>query len=940
MRSSRHPFWQLTAFLLFLVPFKPAKAQTQPPGMQAIISKIDTFRNHLPAEKLYLQFDKPYYATGDTLWFKAYLLDQSLEYSPLSSRLYVELLSDSGKVVRRIAAPMSLGISWGNLALNDMREGLYTLRAYTNWMRNFGSDYFFTRSFYVANPQKQNWLVNASSTLGSSQGKSVVKTDIRFTALNDQPVGLQDLQLRVMDGKRVIYKGDAKPSADGSLSVSYPLPDKGAVKNLTLVTQERSGAKRSAAIPIRINRAGDIDLQFMPEGGYMVAGLPAHMGFKAVGEDGRGVEISGKIVNTATGDEVTEFHTLHKGMGLFDLAPQPGDSYLAKITLPDGQTRDVPLPPVKPSGTSVRIRNNAERDTLDVFVLLTADQLKPGTYNYLVGQSRGTVCFAASVPASRPYVTIHVAKNLFPTGLAHFTLLNSANQPLNERITFINHNDNLKVGIEAGRKFAPHDSIPLNITVSDAAGKPVVGSFSVAVTDDAQVKADSSSDDNIFAHMLLTSDLKGYVEEPGYYFGGSKASWQALDALLITQGWIGYDWTAIMGNPPKPAFVPEYQYMVSGKVTNILGKPIAKAEVLLLSKGKYNFFKDTTTNAEGRFLFKKFPPIDSVTFVLEAVNSRHKVINSGITMDDSQAPAVDAKLLPLAQPWYINSSAEQINYAKTNPQYHNQLEKAQYGPQGKILSQVTVRDRAIVKGSANLNGAGEADQVIDEETIVNANKMTLGDLLEQKVQGFRVGYPPKSNERIYFLKDKRVHFVFDGVDINRYFQPIEGGPPEQLYYYIKQYLDYFTAEDIKGIEVLYSLRYASPYNIRNLSVEEILAENPAGGRGAATAAIEITTRAGNGPFSARATGIYVYKPMLITMPKQFYRPRYTAGKTFQYADLRSTIHWDPAVVTDKEGRAKVSFYAADKPTTYTIILQGSDLNGKLGYQTGKVTIGP
>jgi len=935
MSLLKYPILKSLLLLMLLCSMLFVKAQTPPAGITALIAKIDTFNKKLPAEKLYLQFDKPYYAVGDTIWFKAYLLNGDLSYSALSSRLYVELITDSGSVVKRLAFPIAYGVTWGHIPLSGVREGTVSIRAYTNWMRNFGQDYFFNRAFYISNPQKQTWLVSAGSKLADANN---VKMAVKFTSLNSQSAALKPLQLKVMDGKKNLFKGTAQTTADGMLDVTFPLPDKTSVKNLVLVAQDKTNSKQQVNIPVSTHRAKDVDVQFMPEGGYMVAGLPSHIGFKAIGDDGHGVDISGKIVN-AKGEEVVTFGSAFKGVGTFELAPEAGETYTAKITLPDGQTKDVPLPAIKTSGTELRVRNVMTRDSMDVSVFLSADLVKPGGSYYLIGQSRGGVCFGAAISTAKAFATVHVAKSLFPSGIIHLTLFNAQNQPLNERLTFVDRHDNLKAELTTSQKsYAPHDSIPVKIKVSDMFGKATQGSFSVSVTDDAQVKADST--DNILTRFLLSSDLKGFVETPGAYFAGDKTSWQALDALLLTQGWVGYDWSTI-NTTPKPSFQPEYEYTVNGYVGNLFNKPIAKASVVLLSKGRYTFIKDTVTDAKGRFVFRNFPPIDSVTFVLEAQNARHKVINSGITIDENRAPDIIKGNTAPVMPWYVNSDPALLNYVKTNPAYHSDLDKAQFGPQGRMLKQVNIRNTAIVKGSFNLNGAGEADQVVDEETIENANKTTLADLLEQKIAGYHEGYPPKSTNLTFFLRDKKVHFVFDGIDINRFYQPSDGVPvPNEYYNYVKGYLDYFTAEDIKGIEVLSSARNVGAYNNRNLSADEFLAENPAGGRGSSSAYIEITTRAGNGPFTRTANGIYVYKPLKNAPQKLFYRPRYTVkSPTSKYGDLRSTIAWEPAIVTDKNGEATISFFAADQATTYTITLEGADLTGKIGYQTQKITIG-
>ena len=88
----------------------------------------------------------------------------------------------------------------------------------------------------------------------------------------------------------------------------------------------------------------------------------------------------------------------------------------------------------------------------------------------------------------------------------------------------------------------------------------------------------------------------------------------------------------------------------------------------------------------------------------------------------------------------------------------------------------------------------------------------------------------------------------------------------------------------------------------------------------------------------KTQGTYLYKPLAATLPKQFYRPRYTVKYHPVGTDLRSTIHWEPNIVTDSTGKATVSFYSADKPSTYSIIIEGTDLNGSVGFKRGKIMV--
>jgi len=932
--QKKMPLIKLVVLFNFIASF--AMAQT-PGGINQLISKITTYKSSMPAEKVFLHFDKPYYSTGDTIWFKGYLMNEGLNYSPLSSRLYVELLNDSNAVVKRFVFPASLGLTWGNIPLTSayVHEGTYTIRAYTNWMRNFGDDYFFKQSFYINNQGDNTWLVNVQPALASANGKDDIKLAVKLMGV-DGKTSAADLQLKVVNNKKVLLRNTAQTGSDGTMNVDFNLPANTNLKNLNMVVQDKNDKNRRALIPISVNRPQDVDIQFMPEGGPLVAGIPSHVGFKAVGEDGKGVAIQGTIYDSDH-NELAQISTLRYGMGTFDIAPQPDKTYTAEITLPDGAKKTVPLPVPLKTGTVLSVRNTMDRDTMIVSVFSTAEQAGGNKY-YLIGMSRGVVCYGASSTLGNNRFAVKVPKSLFPTGAVHFILLNAAEQPLNERVTFINHADDLKIELKTdAQSFTTRDSIPVHITVKDETGKPIVGSFSMAVTDDSQVKAENATSDNIFSHLLLSADLKGYVEDPAYYLQHTEQSWKALDALLLTQGWVGYDAKKI-NQPVKPLFEPEVEFAVRGNVTNLFNKPMANSKVILLSTGEQHFERDTTTDKAGKFVFNRFPQIGKSTFVISAINERGKPINGGISIDEKNQSPVSSGSVKLLDPWNVNADGVVLNYVKSDKNYQANLDKSQYDANGRLLKSVDIKDQAIIRNSKNLNGPGEADQVITEDVMVNAGKASLLDVIQSTVKNFHASFYKDSAKKMnmeYFVRDKRVHFVFDGIDIERFYQPITGQPNEH-YDFIKQYLDYISAEDILGIEVNYT--HNARYNSVNLNTDDLLAADPTGPRGSDHAYLEITTRAGTGPFIQRSTGIYIYKPLPLADYKQFYRPRYPVKGNISNTDLRSTIHWSPNIITDRNGTSTISFYAADKPTRYTIICEGSDMNGKVGVQTANITI--
>ena len=906
-------------FFLLLICSISVRSQTSS-GIQSIITSMDTLRSRLPAEKLYIQFDKPYYSAGDTIWMKAYLFDAAfLSASEKSGIAYIELVNDTNKVLLQQMLPLSYGLGAGNMVLNkdDVPEGSYTVRAYTNLMRNFGENMVFRKSFYVSSSSVRSWLVNSTSILSKQSGTDNLRLDLQFNQFNKEALRMHDLELRVLDGKRVLLRDKVQTDIDGKLDVNFNLPEKTNGKNISIVAIDSKDDTRKLTIPIPVNRPEKIDLQFMSEGGNLVNGIPSKIGFKAIGEDGKGVEISGKVYSSSVKEplrdnqEVAAFNSSYRGMGSFELTAKEGESYTAKLSI-NGITKDFPLPAAKSNGTTIRVNNFKESDSIQVIV---SSSLPSSTIPYyLLAQSRGIICYGAIIRINGNTIKKQIAKSLFPTGIAKFTLMSADRQPLNERIVYIDHHDNLNITMNPGKPgYETRDSIGFAIDVKDHDGKPVQGSFSIAVTDDTQVRIDSLNN-NILTSMLLTSDVKGNIEDPGHYFQAAEQSWRDLDHLLLTQGWIGYDWKDVF-NPPEPQYVAEPEFMVKGRVSNVFNKNSAETGIRLISVRPV-LFKDALTGKDGSFRFSGFPPADTLKFLIQARNKKDKSFNVGIEVDEFK-PQLFMPSQQHFMPWYVNSDTTLLKYIQTGAiQQREQMNL----PEGvNILEEVVITRKKTVAGSKNLNGSGNADLVLDQKDMEKAKKLSLFDVLKQR------GLQPymKEGVRYWVFKNHIVFLVIDG-------SKLLDLPFEEM----KTYLDFYAAEDIKGIEFMSSIKYKMAYDPKGTIPAEIgcLHCPPP------PVWLEITTWDGNGSLMKKIAGTYLYKSLPFAGRQQFYRPKYAVKDIVGPKDLRSTVHWEPNVITDKDGKAFVSFYSADSPGTYSVIMEGSDMNGNIGRQTGTITI--
>jgi hypothetical protein len=655
----------LKTFVLFtiLLPFYCFGQFSAADRLLRITATNDSLIKTRPAEKLYLQLDKPCYAVGDTIWFKAYLFyAPTLALSAKSGIMYVDIASDSNTFVKHYRLPVNEGLSWGNISLSDLPAGNYTIRAYTTWMRNFGPDCFFYKRFTVADDNEQTWLANSETPPSIVNGKLQANVKLLLSDMDKRAIANKALQLQVMAGNHHLYKQQVRTDEKGLIDVNFTVPDNATGLNL-IASDEKNGNR--ITIPINLNRAEHADVQFLPEGGNLVAGLKSRIGFKAIGKEGKGINISG-IIADHNQQQVASFSSLHRGMGSFDLMVKPGEIYTTKVNLPGGMVKEYPLPIAKSTGTVLSLVNAADKDSVTVSIAATNDIAQSGESYFLMGKSRGIICYAAVLNFKDGAVSRKIAKQLFPSGITHFILANTKGQPLNERLVFIEHNDNLRFKLAADKQvYAPHDSVKMHITLTDNTGSPIAGNFAVAVTEDAQVKQDTLSSENIINRMLLTGDLKGYIEEPGYYLRSkTNGASQALDNLLLIQGWVSYAWQA---DKEHPELAAESEFEVKGQVKNVFNKSVKATRVTLLSKSPL-FAKDTLTDNEGRFVFRNFPEIDTPAFVIKAVNRHDKSFNAVIVMDDDKSPLYAMASGPAIQSWYLScDTAFNVVYLRGSP---------------------------------------------------------------------------------------------------------------------------------------------------------------------------------------------------------------------------------------------------------------------------------
>ncbi|GGI22959.1 carboxypeptidase-like regulatory domain-containing protein [Pedobacter mendelii] len=879
----------LLSFLAVLIGFAAFKIDDDP--FAQILKKLDEYTNKYQQEKVYLHLDKPYYAIGDDIWFKAYVLNSKTQApSNISKILYVELINEKDSLKRLVKLPIMGGITWGDFKLTDsLGEGNYRIRAYTNYMRNFGTDFFFDKTIKIGNSWANKVFTFTDYKYTKENNAEKVTATIHFEDKNGVAYKESEVSYEVQLDFRTVAKGKTKTDLKGDAVVSFTNNQSFLNKKGKIIATITVGNKQKIVklIPIT-STSNDIDVQFLPESGTLVEELPQKVGLKALNGSGNGENISGKIVDES-GAEILNIETTYLGMGNFTLNAQPGKTYTAKIKFKDGSEKDFKLPQAQKSGYALSVNS---LDTGNVVVkILTSANLTNSDELKIVAQQGGNIYYVSKAKVDKQVLIATIPKSKLPSGIIQFTLFSAANLPVAERLIFNKMNvDVIDLKLNSSGESGVKKGNSIFTFEASNNQKPIVGSFSVAVTNANKVSPDEDNESNIFANLWLTSDLAGYVEKPNHYFlSKDLKTARELDNLMLTQGWRRFLWKNVISEVgPVITYKPEQSTSISGTITKG-GKPVPNGKVMLMSTKGGFFVMDTVTNAEGKFNFDNLVFNDSTKFVVQA---RTKADRKFVDIKVDAVPYQIVTKNKNGADIDVNVNNTLMKYIKESDNYFNEMTRLGLLERTIKLDEVVITEkRNIAKNSSNLNGAGNADFVLAAKDLSNC--VVLSQCLNGRIPFvlFRNGVPYSTRS-----PNTPMTIILDGMQVEA------------------EFLDNINANDVETIEVLRSAGNTAIY----------------GSQGGSGVLVITTKRGGSGvSYNNYAPGVVVVNQIGFSASRDFYSPKYDAQTTNNKGDYRSTIYWNPQVVSGEDGKAKFDFYNADEAGTYRIVIEGIDVEGHL-----------
>ena len=695
-----------------------------------------------------------------------------------------------------------------------------------------------------------------------------------------------------------------------------------------------------------VRKVSDFDVSFFPEGGYLIDGYDCCVAFKALGDDGGSVEVAGVVKNDRE-EVVDTLRTLHGGMGCLRFTAHTGERYYAECTMAGGKTERFDLPASNNLACVLRVLQT-ERDFT---VMVQSGRPLPKGLRLLV-HCRGNLCYFREWNDDLPSLIFE--RDKLPGGVLQILLLDKAGNALSERLVFNRGEELATTDVQIGGTLEQRTKVTLAVTATDPDGGPAAGDFSIAVTDRAAVPSATSG--SIYSTLLLTSELRGTIETPDWYFEGRDAARvAALDALLLTQGWRRYDVPELM---KKEYVEPQYPLEVGQEITGRISKSglwnrkkkLSRYEMRMIVPSLHYVTKCAVDDT-GAFALNGFDFPDSTLYVLRPAAVRGSMPEATVKVArDSfpevgtlpRVPAQEQKKPYIAQARYYIEQRGQTDMRNilidtVYVTHHKRLESTR--PEHRLAARTWTAEQIKESGAgtildfiARMPGMSVVGRQVSYRgyrpgfMVDGRLEETVGEM--NPVRAFRstgMGRNHKTQTRLPPIPDPGGWIDFTGMNYSNTnsAQQSTGGNKRQI-----QYIDDF--DNVPDI-LYYPLEIVSRIDLiegGNMVLWGVSHWKQAG-------IISITTKKGKELDDATRTlparDVEFVSPLGYQTPAEFYAPAYATEKARRsmVPDYRTTLYWNPTFNFFFNGKATVEIYTSDAPADYDITIEGITQTGKI-----------
>lgn len=737
-----------------------------------------------------------------------------------------------------------------------------------------------------------------------------------YLSSQGKPSGLsQHFYLQLINNKGVVIADQHYPVMGAVIKGSIHLPDSLPqgnyyIRALTpwmlnygegfIYTKNVFIYKPSPNTPAATAPAPAISLQFFPESGQLVDGILCVTAFKATDQYGAPADVEG-ILKTDDGNTIASFRTFHDGIGKLQFKPKAGKKYIAEVETPAGK-RTYTLPEVQTSGINLKIQDQKGGKKF-LIARSEKDKAQFGLLQ-LVVQLNNNVVFESDIEFEN-YSSIagELGTDSLPSGILHFTIFNKDGIPLAERLSF---NDNGEYRSEAAIN-------PLITATQKRAANEIEFSFpegiqrscSVAVIDLPGKNA--GDNDNIISRFLLTSDLKGYINNPAWYFEQQNdTTRQALDNLLLTQGWSRFNWTKVLaGEYPVIKYTDRPLINIAGTVMDPKTKaPLAYGKVGFIAEGEDSSSQtiEATVDAAGRFKIDSAALFGKTKLYYGYADKNEKTKPALIVLDENLTENA-VQLVP------ADIVAKTV---MTDPALLQNKEELNLRQQQAKIAVDQVKELENV--NVNANGNKKPVDAVNDKYTTGAFRGPAKEVLDNTNDPVK----DRSLNAIDYIKNRIQQVEYSG---NRFvsrknFSLMTGQKWPVAVFVNEQLADAVQLVTIRAVDIALVKYFDAGF-------VGVGSTYPGG-------AISVYTKE-KLPEERRPDKLEFVEYNGYTITKEFYNPDYS-NNTIRHpqSDKRTTLYWNPDIITDAVTKTvKIRFYNNDFSTAFRVTLEGFDAAGKL-----------
>ena len=778
----------IITLLFALAAMLPVTTLAQQQQLDSLMQKFDAYRITSSTEKVYAHLDQDVCLTGETIWFKVYLVNAtSHELSDMSKVAYVEVVDNVNHAVIQTKVAVHDGVGSGSVFIPaSLSSGNYMFRAYTAWMRNFDPSFYFHKQITVINPFRR------------------LETETKKTAQKTQ-------------------------------------------------------------------------VQFFPEGGMLVNGMPTRVGFRIVNAPDASAKFSVKII---TGDTAVSKADQY-GLGTFDFTPQEGQVAAAYLVDEEGHEQALQLPKSQSSGYALSLRDS----TADLLVLkirkVNVHDEEPNLY--VVAHARNMISFARVQRVRGGRATVTIPRNTLAEGISHITVFDAGMRPVSERLYFNNVRRILNIKTtQSQREYGVRRKVSLDFAVQDAQGTPSASSLSVAV-----YRRDSlrNNESNILNSLWLESDLIDPPSLPADFLSTMTPEKSALlDNIMLTHGWRRFSWADVLAaRKTQVSIVPELRgHIIRGIVTDAEGTPENGKMTYLSAPGTNIQVYGSVSNKEGKVQFE----------MKDFSGARRIVVQTNLAKDSTSKVRIMSPYSDQFAPRRISPFVLKPDIAQTLAvrSFAMQVQDIYYQDKG-------TQSRSVAVDTTAFYGKADATYYLDDYT----RFPVMEEIMREYVPGVLVR---KRRDGFHFINLDTPNKATFGEDP---FIMLDGLP-------------LFDADKIMSY---------SPLKVRKL---EVVTRRYYMGVLSMPGIVSYTTYAGD------LSGFNIDPHCLVLdyeglqLQREYYTPRYDNAKQREsrMPDQRDRLFWSPTLTTDNTGRGHLEFFTSDVTGEYEVLVEGMTKEGSSG----------